>query len=73
MYCSRLGHILQEIKMLVADLCNGFFLCVRLSGNSVMHSLVKFAKSISNYVIWIKDFPLPALEAVSFEVNVSLL
>ena len=73
MDCSQLGHIFQEIKMLVDGLCNGFFLCVRLSGNSVMHFLVKFAKSISNYVIWIKDFPPPALKAVSFEVNVSIL
>ena len=70
---SQLGHILQEIKMLVASLCKGSFSCVRRSGNSVVHSLAKFANSISDDVIWIEDPPLPALEVLFFDVNVYLL
>lgn len=74
MDCSRPGHILQEIKMLVAGLCNGFFSCYRRSDNSVAHSLVKFAKSISNWLCNLdRRFPPPAIEALSFYVNVPLL
>ena len=70
---SWLGHILQEIKT-VAGLCKGSFSCVRRFGNSVVHSLTKFVKSISDNVIWIEDSP-PALEleALFFDVNVSLV
>ena len=70
---SQPVHILQEIKMLVASLCKGSFSCVRRSSNSVVHSLAKFAKSISDDVIWIEDPPLPALEFLFFDVNVYLL
>ena len=37
------------------------------------HSLAKFAKSISDDVIWIKDPSPPALEDLFFDVNSSLL
>ena len=37
------------------------------------HSLDKFAKSISDDVIWIKDPSPPALEDLFFDVNSSLL
>ena len=33
--CSQLGHIFQEIKMLVVSIRNGFFSRVSRSGNSV--------------------------------------
>ena len=65
---SQLGHILQEIKTLVASLCKGSLLCVRRSGNLVTHSLAKFTNYISNIIIWIEDPPL-ALEALFFDVN----
>ena len=64
---SQLEHILQEIKMLVAGLRKCSFLCVRRFGNSVVHFLTEFTKSISDDIIWIKDPPL------SFDVNVLLL
>ena len=31
--------------------------------NLVAHSLVRYARNVSDYVIWIEDFPPPALEA----------
>ena len=37
---SRLGHIVQEINVLVAGLRNGFISCVKEFGNLVTHSLV---------------------------------
>ena len=33
--CSQLGHIFQEIKMLMVGIRNGFFSRVSRSGNSV--------------------------------------
>ena len=45
---SRLGHIVQEINVLVAGLRNGFISCVKEFGNLVTHSLARYAKSISN-------------------------
>ena len=70
---SQLGHILQEIKMLVASLCKGSFSCVSRFGNSVLHSLAKFAKSIFDNVIWIEDPPPPTLEVLFFDVNESFV
>ena len=67
---SRLGHILQEIKTLVAGFRKRFFSCVNKSGN---YSLAKFSKSIFDDVIWIEDSTPLAIEDLFFDVNVSLL
>ena len=67
---SRLGHILQEIKTLVAGFRKRFFSCVNKSGN---YSLAKFSKSIFDDVIWIEDSPPLAIEDLFFDVNFSLL
>ena len=67
---SRLGHILQEIKTLVAGFRKSSFSCVSKSGN---YSLAKFSKSIFDDVIWIEDSTPLAIEDLFFDVNVSLL
>ena len=59
--------------MLVAGLRRGSFSFVRRSGNSILHSLAKFAKSISEDVIWMGDPPPLTLEVMFFDVNVYLL
>ena len=35
--------------------------------NLVAHSLVRYARNVSDYVIWIEDFPPPAMEALYLE------
>ena len=67
---SRLGHILQEIKTLVAGFRKSSFSYVSKFGN---YSLAKFVKSIFDDVIWIEDSPPLVIEDLFFDVNVSLL
>lgn len=43
--------------MFVAGFHKFFFSCVSKSGNSMVHSLAKFAKSIFDDVVWIEDSP----------------
>ena len=57
----------------MTNLHNDFFLCVKRYGNSVVHYLAKSTKSIFDDVTWIEDPPPPVLEALFFDVNVSLL
>lgn len=47
----------------------GFFVSfIHREGNFVVHSLARFAKHISDDVIWIEDSPPPALESLYFNL-----
>ena len=62
-HLSHLGHILEDVKWLYSGLG---WMEVRWIGhvvNLVAHSLARYARNVLDYVIWIEDFPPPALEA----------
>ena len=61
---SRLGNILEDIHCLVSALRWCFVSCVKRSANTVAHSLARFARNVSDELVWIKDSPQPAREAL---------
>ena len=61
---SRLGHVVEDIQMLISGLRWAEICWVRRSANRVTHSLACHVKNISNDVIWLEDSPPPALESL---------
>ena len=61
---SRLGNILEDIHCLVSALRWCFVSCVKRSANTVAHSLARFARNVSDELVWIEDSPQPAREAL---------
>ena len=59
---SRLGHAFKDIQVLISGLRWAEVRWVKRSANLVAHSLARYAKNISNDVIWLEDDPSPALE-----------
>ena len=59
---SRLGHVIEDIQVLISGLRWAEVRWVKRSANLVAHSLARYAKNISNDVIWLEDDPSPALE-----------
>ena len=37
---------------------------IRRTANGVVHSLARFARHLSEDIVWLEDSPLPALEAL---------
>lgn len=64
---SRLGHIIVDIQCLVASLQWAKVTMVKRDANFVAHSLVRYAKNLSNDVIWLEDSLPPALEALYYD------
>lgn len=64
----RLGHIFLDIHSSLAGLYWFFVSFIHREGNFVVHSLARFAKHISDDVIWIEDSPPPALESLYFNL-----
>ena len=56
---SSFGHLISSIKQILVY-CNCIsFSHTRRSGNSIAHSLAKFAKTIGGVLVWMEDVPLP--------------
>lgn len=64
---SRLGHIIVDIQCLVASLQWAKVTMVKRDANFVAHSLVRYAKNLSNDVIWLEDSLPLALEALYYD------
>ena len=61
---SRLGHVIEDIQVLISVLRWADVRWVKRSANLVAHSLARYAKNISNDVMWLEDSPPPPLESL---------
>ncbi|XP_065626120.1 uncharacterized protein LOC136066171 [Quercus suber] len=61
---SRLGHVFDDIQVLISGLRWVEVLWVKRSANLVSHSLARHAKNISNDVILLEDSPPLALASL---------
>ena len=61
---SRLGNVLEDIHCLASALRWCSVSCVKRTANSVAHSLARFARNVSDELVWIEDSPQPAREAL---------
>nr|XP_023923653.1 uncharacterized protein LOC112035046 [Quercus suber] len=61
---SRLGNVLEDIHCLMSGLRWSFVSCVKRSANTVAHCLARFARNVSDELVWIEDSPQPAKEAL---------
>ncbi|XP_023880084.1 uncharacterized protein LOC111992454 [Quercus suber] len=61
---SRLGNVLEDIHCLMSGLRWSSVSCVKRSANTVAHCLARFARNVSNELVWIEDSPQPAREAL---------
>ena len=60
----RLGHVYEDIQVLISGLRWAEVHWVKRSANLVAHSLAHNAKNISDDVIWLEDSPPRALNAL---------
>ncbi|XP_050259880.1 uncharacterized protein LOC126704942 [Quercus robur] len=61
---SSFGHLISSVKQILVN-CNCIsFSHTRRSGNSVAHSLAKFAKTIDGVLVWMEDVPPPILDVL---------
>lgn len=61
---SRLGHVYEDIQVLIAGLRGTNVRWVNRSANLVAHSLARAAKDVVDDVIWLEDTPPLALGAL---------
>ena len=61
---SQLGHVFEDIQVLISSLRWAEVHWVNRSANLVAHSLARNAKDAVDDVIWLEDSLLPALEAL---------
>ena len=69
---SQLGHIFEDIQVLISRLNWAKVEWVNRKANSVAHNLACYAKNISDDVIWLEDSPPPTLESL-FHGSLSIL
>ena len=67
-FSYRLSHIFLDIHSFLVGLSCFSISYIHREGNSVAHSLARFAKHISDDVIWIEDSPPPALESLYLDL-----
>lgn len=61
---SRLGTIIEDIHCLVSGLRWSSVSCVKSSANIAAHCLARFARNVSDELVWIEDCPQPARDAL---------
>ena len=61
---SCLGNLYDDIRCLANRLRHVEFRGIRRIANGVAHSLARFARHLSEDIVWLEDSPLPALEAL---------
>ena len=59
---SRLGHIFEEIQCISAGLQSFAVSFVKRSANTVAHALAKHARLLDDELVWLEEYPQPALE-----------
>ena len=60
---SRLGNLYDDIHCLGGRMRRVEFRGIRRTANGVAHSLARFARHLSEDIVWLEDSPPPALEA----------
>lgn len=55
---SRLGHIIQDIQWLAKGIRWVCFSHVNRGGNSMAHSIARYAKNVTEDMFWVEDTPL---------------
>ena len=66
---SRLGHIYDDIRTLVAGFRSCTIGCVKRSANFVAHSLARFASHLDDELVWLEESPPPGLEALYLDAR----
>ncbi|XP_075665477.1 uncharacterized protein LOC142635157 [Castanea sativa] len=69
---SCLGNLYDDIRCLAACLRHVEFHSIRRCANGVAHSLARYARNLSQDIVWLEDSPPPALEALyldSFSIS----
>ena len=61
---SHLGNLYDDIRCLAGRLRHVEFRGIRHITNEVAHSLARFARHLSEDIVWLEDSPPPALEAL---------
>ena len=66
---SWLGHILQDVQLSLSD-----FRCFLVSNvcreaNFVAHALVRYARHVSDDIVWLEDSPPLAEETLYFDLT----
>ena len=69
---SRLGHVFEDIQVLISRLNWAQVEWVNQKANSVAQSLARYAKDLLDDVIWLEDSPSLALES-SYHDSSSIL
>ena len=64
---SSLGHIYGDIHYLAAGFRAWSISYVKLTANSVAHSLAKYARQVVEERVWLEESPPPPLEALYFD------
>ena len=49
--------ILQDVNFISASFTQLCYSHVRREGNMVTHNLVRYARNVSNFVVWMEDAP----------------
>ena len=61
---SRLGHIFEDIQVLISGQNWVEVEWVNRKANSFAHNLARYAKNVSDDIIWLEDSPPPTLESL---------
>ena len=61
---SRLGNLYDDIRCLGGWMQRVEFQGIRCTANGVAHSLARFARHLSEDIVWLEDSPPLALEAL---------
>ena len=66
---SRLGHICEDVRYLVASLRGMSVSCVKHCANFVAHSLAHYTSKLDEDIVWLEESPPPTLEALYLDSN----
>ena len=66
---SRLGHIYEDVRYLVAGLRGMSVSFVKRCANFVAHSLARYTSQLDEDIVWMDESPPPALEALYLDSN----
>ena len=59
-----MGNLYDDIRCLGGRMRRVEFRGILCTANGVAHSLARFARHLSEYIVWLEDSSLPALETL---------
>ena len=66
---SRLGHIYDVISTLASGFRSFYVNCIKRNANAVAHCLARYASQLVEDVVWMKESPPPALQALYSDLS----